>query len=88
MERWNEQVRRTVPAERLLVWDPAEGWEPLCDFLQVPVPDEPLPRLNDTKSFREGIIGGALDALNEWWQGRERPEHGLHGAPLQREGSR
>ena len=28
----------TVPAERLLVWDPKEGWEPLCEFLEVPVP--------------------------------------------------
>ena len=35
MERWNENVRRTVPAERLLVWEPTEGWEPLCEFLEV-----------------------------------------------------
>ena len=33
----------------------------------------PLPRLNDTPSFREGIIGGALDVVNEWWDARERP---------------
>ena len=82
MERWSEQVRSTVPAERLLVWDPAEGWEPLCDFLEVPVPSEPLPRLNDTLSFREGIIGGALEALNAWWSERDRPASGLHGASL------
>jgi hypothetical protein len=82
MERWNTTVMRTVPAERLLVWDPREGWEPLCEFLEVAVPDEPLPRLNDTPSFREGIIGGALDVLNEWWDARERPLTGLHGATL------
>jgi hypothetical protein len=82
MERWNERVQATVPAERLLVWDPAEGWEPLCEFLEVDVPAEPLPRLNDTSSFREGIIGGALDVLNEWWAARERPTSGLHGAAL------
>ena len=82
MERWNDSVRATVPAERLLVWDPREGWEPLCEFLEMAVPDEPLPRLNDTQSFREGIIGGALDVVNDWWQARERPASGLHGAAL------
>ena len=40
------------------------------------------PRLNDTKAFREGIIGDALDAVGEWWTARERPTSGLHGAPL------
>jgi hypothetical protein len=82
MERWNETVKQTVPAERLLVWAPSDGWEPLCEFLEVDVPSEPLPRLNDTVSFREGIIGGALDVLNEWWDARERPTTGLHGASL------
>ena len=82
MDRWNETVKQTVPSERLLVWDPREGWEPLCAFLEVAIPDEPLPRLNDTKSFREGIIGGALETLNDWWDARERPLTGLHGAAL------
>jgi len=82
MERWNEEVKRTVPAERLLVWNPCEGWEPLCEFLEVDVPAEPLPRLNDTLSFREGIIGGALDVVCDWWEARERPTSGLHGAAL------
>ena len=82
MSRWNDTVKSTVPADRLLVWDPREGWEPLCGFLEVEIPAEPLPSLNDTASFREGIIGGALDVLNEWWEERERPASGLHGAPL------
>ncbi len=83
MERWNDEVVRTVPAERLLVWNPAEGWDPLCEFLEVDAPAEPLPRLNDTASFREGIIGGALDVVNEWWQERASvPPRGLHGASL------
>jgi Sulfotransferase domain len=82
MDRWNDAVIATVPAERLLVWNPSEGWDPLCEFLEVDVPKEPLPRLNDTQSFREGIIGGALNVLNEWWDARERPASGLHGAAL------
>jgi hypothetical protein len=82
MERWNQAVKDTVPADRLLVWNPREGWDPLCDFLEVDVPAEPLPCLNDTMSFREGIIGGALDVVNEWWAARERPASGLHGAAI------
>ena len=79
---WNESVVSAVPPERLLVWNPSEGWEPLCEFLEVSVPSEPLPRLNDTISFTEGIIGGALDVIGEWWEARERPTSGLHGAAL------
>ena len=53
-----EEVRRTVPAERLLVFDVKEGWEPLCRFLGQPVPqDVPFPRLNDRLFFRRVIRG-------------------------------
>jgi hypothetical protein len=82
MSAWNDEVKRNVGPERLLVWDPSEGWEPLCEFLDVAVPAEELPRLNDTASFREGIIGGGLGVINEWWEERERPASGLHGAAL------
>jgi hypothetical protein len=82
MNRWNDDVKANAPADRLLVWDPKEGWGALCEFLEVPVPAEPLPHLNDTASFREGIIGGALDVVNEWWDARDRPASGLHGATL------
>jgi Sulfotransferase domain len=82
MERWNNEVQEVVPSERLLVWDPKDGIAPICDFLEVPVPAEELPRLNDTKAFREGIIGGALDSVTEWWDARDRPAESLHGAAL------
>jgi Sulfotransferase domain len=45
-ELHNERVKRTVPAERLLVYRVQEGWEPLCRFLGVDVPDEPFPHVN------------------------------------------
>jgi len=38
---------KLVPPERLLVMDLKEGWEPLCGFLDLPVPEEPFPRAND-----------------------------------------
>ncbi|SNQ47476.1 conserved hypothetical protein [Frankia canadensis] len=44
-------VRREVPARRLLVFDVTHGWEPLCDFLGVPVPAGPFPRANATAAF-------------------------------------
>jgi hypothetical protein len=82
MERWNSQVQEDVPAERLLVWKPEEGVAPIAEFLEVERPEQELPRLNDTKAFREGIIGGALDAVTDWWDAREKSDEGLHGAPL------
>lgn len=82
MAAWHDQVVAGVPAERLLVWDPRDGWEPLCRFLEVAVPAEALPRTNDTLGFKEGIIGGALGVINAWWDARERPASGLHGATL------
>jgi hypothetical protein len=81
MERWNDEVRASIPRERLLVWNPADGWDPICDFLGVPVPEGPVPNVNDTLAFREGILGGGLRVLNAWWDQRERPSGGLHGAP-------
>jgi len=43
------------PQDRLLVYEVKEGWEPLCEFLGVEVPDEPFPRLNDTAEMRRRI---------------------------------
>jgi len=83
MEHWNAQVKASVPADRLLVWEPAHGWGPLCDFLDVTVPDGPMPNVNDTAAFKEGILGGGFAVLNAWWDTRERPAGGLHGAPAQ-----
>lgn len=49
----NRAVREAIAPDRLLVFDVKEGWEPLCAFLGVPVPDgETFPRLNDTKEFQ------------------------------------
>ena len=51
----SRQVKTSLPPEKLLVFDVKEGWEPLCRFLEVPVPDKPFPRLNDTEAFRERV---------------------------------
>ena len=59
--RHNEEVRRVVPADRLLVYEVKEGWGPLCSFLGVPVPEgKPFPHLNDTEEFRARIKRSAF----------------------------
>ncbi len=45
-------VQAAIPAARLLTYEVSEGWQPLCEFLEVPVPDTPYPRLNSTAEFR------------------------------------
>ncbi len=55
-------VKATVPADRLLVFDVAQGWEPLCAFLGVPVPDTPFPHRNTTTEFWEIVSGGPKHA--------------------------
>jgi hypothetical protein len=48
----NREVIATIPPERLLVFDVKEGWQPLCAFLEEPVPaGEPFPHVNDTADF-------------------------------------
>ncbi|MEA2333457.1 MAG: hypothetical protein QOH58_3595 [Thermoleophilaceae bacterium] len=72
-KRWDQEVKDTVPADRLLVWNPKDGWEPLCEFIGLDVPSEPLPHVNDTEAFKTQLVAGpAVAAINEWWQ-REQP---------------
>jgi hypothetical protein len=66
MEAFNDSVREAIPPERVLVWKVTEGWEPLCEFLGVPVPQEALPHANDTETFRGRVVENALIALNAW----------------------
>ena len=54
-ERHNSEVRATVPANRLLEWHPGDGWEPLCERLGAPVPEEPFPHINTTDTWRAGM---------------------------------
>jgi hypothetical protein len=51
--RHNAEVVATVPAGRLLVYQVREGWQPLCEFLGLDVPEQPFPRVNDTQAFRD-----------------------------------
>jgi hypothetical protein len=62
-----EYVKRVCPAEKLLVFDVKEGWEPICKFLDLPIPDEPFPNLNDASAMQsiadKANIAGYLMSL-------------------------
>jgi hypothetical protein len=47
-----DAVRAGVPDARLLEYRVSQGWEPLCAFLGVPVPDQPFPYENDRKTWQ------------------------------------
>jgi hypothetical protein len=51
-ERHNASVRAAVPADRLVEWQPGDGWGPLCKGLGLPEPASPFPHVNTTAEFR------------------------------------
>jgi Sulfotransferase domain len=48
----NADVRASVPADRLIDYRPGDGWESICEKLELPVPSEPFPHVNTTDEFR------------------------------------
>ncbi len=62
LKRYNDhykEVLRVVPKDKLLLFEASSGWDPLCRFLNVPVPEVPYPRSNSREEFykRVEIIG-------------------------------
>eukprot|EP01031_Cornospumella_fuschlensis_P028079 gene28079-33906_t len=51
----NEAVVRECPPDKLLVFDVKEGWGPLCEFLDKPVPSKPFPHKNEGKAFQNSV---------------------------------
>lgn len=67
-ERHVAEVQRAVPRDRLLVFDVTQGWQPLCEFLGVPIPGTPFPRLNSRAEMAARVATGTrrpatLDAM-------------------------
>ena len=54
-EAHTEAVKEAIPADRLPVYEVGSGWEPLCEFLNVPIPEEDFPHVNTRESFHERI---------------------------------
>jgi hypothetical protein len=55
--RRTQEVQDGLPANRVLVFDVAQGWGPLCAFLERDVPDMPFPHHNLRADFWE-VLGG------------------------------
>jgi hypothetical protein len=51
------EVKHKVAANRLRVYRVEEGWQPICDLLEVPIPDIPFPieNVGGQQSLRERI---------------------------------
>jgi Sulfotransferase domain len=64
--RHNEEVKQTVPSDNLLTWQAADGWEPLCEFLKVDVPGQPLPHTNDAQVFASRVNDMSVSTINAW----------------------
>jgi hypothetical protein len=74
-----ESVRSAVPADQLLVYEVKQGWEPLCEFLDVPVPGEAFPHVNseeETRKLIDLIIENAgespMEDVNERLRGSDK----------------
>lgn len=50
-----DEVKALVPENKLLIFHASDGWAPLCKFLNLDIPDEPFPRVNDKESMKKEI---------------------------------
>merc|ERR1712131_150713 len=68
----NANVIKKVPKHRLLIWNLKDGWEPICKFLDIPIPEQPFPVLNKTTDplFFDRLRMDLRKGLpwNEWFQ--------------------
>lgn len=67
-ENRNAEIIDTIAADRLLVYRIAEGWQPLCEFLDVPVPDMEFPRINsrdETKALLANLVAASGEQLSD-----------------------
>ena len=61
---YNAEIIRSIPAERLLIFKVQDGWEPLCNFLDLPIPDIPFPHVN-TKDEHKHMMAGMKAAQSK-----------------------
>ncbi|KAK8087787.1 hypothetical protein PG997_002748 [Apiospora hydei] len=58
-----KRVKSILPEGQLLEMDLNDRWGPLCQFLAVPMPDTPFPRVNDAETadrYATKVIAKAL----------------------------
>lgn len=78
--RRSSEIVGCIAPGRLLVYQVSEGWEPLCKFLDVPIPDIAFPRINtrdETKELLSALISSSGDQLSE--EAMAKAGRDLHG---------
>jgi len=67
-DRHNNWVREAAKerGKTILEWQPEHGWEPICKFLDKPVPQKPFPRLNDENTIRTLVTILVTRGLLSW----------------------
>lgn len=48
-----QSVKEAFEGDKLFVYNIGDGWEGLCQWLDVPIPDTPFPRTNSQQEFFE-----------------------------------
>lgn len=67
-DEYFKRIDELVPPERKLVYQLGERWEPLCEFLDKPVPGVEFPRINEAVALRENQQQAMNKVLNETWR--------------------
>ena len=67
-----EEVQQNVPSKQLLVYQITEGWSSLCRFLDVPVPEQTFPCLNERAKFKQRVRQLLSEKLKENWDGQDK----------------
>jgi len=63
-EEHNRRVREVVPKEQLLEYSVKEGWEPLCEFLEVEnCPTTPFPKTNSARAVQIQAVAAMVIPL-------------------------
>lgn len=63
-----KRIDELVPAERKLVYNLGEGWEPLCEFLDKPIPSVDFPRINEAEALKKQQQQAVDRVLRESWR--------------------
>lgn len=75
-----DEIVNTIEPDRLLVYQVKEGWGPLCEFLDLPVPDMEFPRINsrdETKELIANMTAASGEQLSD--EAMAAAGHELHG---------
>jgi Sulfotransferase domain len=64
--RHYDYLERVVPKERLHYYDVKSGWAPLCEILQLPIPEVDFPFENDAMVIQSAFTKAAYLGMGLW----------------------